>query len=298
MVSLFLCGDVMTGRGVDQILPHPSLPEVFEPSVRDAREYVALAELASGPIAHAVTPEYIWGDALGELGRAAPDARIINLETSVTTCDDCSIHEGINYRTHPDNIACLTAARIDVCVLANNHVLDYGYAGLEETLDTLTASGLKVAGAGRNDMQARRPGIIDLPNAGRVLVFGFGTRSSGIPPAWQATPDRQGVEFLEDLSPATADKIIQRAGELRCPGDIVVVSIHWGSNWGYEVPPAHVQFAHRLIDGGIDLVHGHSSHHPGLSRCTAGSWCCTAAATSSTTTKESPDSRSSGRISC
>lgn len=45
-------------------------------------------------------------------------------------------------------------------------------------------------------------------------------------------------------------------------GDVGVVSIHWGSNWGYDVPPAHVRFAHRLIDGGIDIVHGHSSHHP------------------------------------
>jgi poly-gamma-glutamate capsule biosynthesis protein CapA/YwtB (metallophosphatase superfamily) len=261
-VILFLCGDVMTGRGVDQILPHPSTPEIFEPCIGDAREYVALAERASGPIARALPPEYIWGDALEELARAAPEARIINLETSVTTSDDCWIDKGIKYRMHPDNIACLTAARIDVCVLANNHVLDYGYAGLEETLDTLTASGLKVAGAGRNVTETRRPGIIDLPNANRVLVFAFGSRSSGIPPAWKATPNCQGVEFLEDLSLATADKIIQRVGQLKRPGDIVVASIHWGSNWGYEVPRAHVQFAHRLIDGGVDLVHGHSSHHP------------------------------------
>jgi poly-gamma-glutamate synthesis protein (capsule biosynthesis protein) len=163
---------------------------------------------------------------------------------------------------HPDNIPCLTAARIEVCVLANNHVLDYGYAGLEETLDTLTTAGLEAAGAGRNIAEARRPGIIDLPDACRVLVFAFGTRSSGIPPAWGATPNCPGVEFLEDLSPATADEILQRVGRVKCPGDIVVASIHWGSNWGYDVPRAHVQFAHRLIDGGVDLVHGHSSHHP------------------------------------
>ncbi|HEY3013409.1 MAG TPA: CapA family protein [Gemmatimonadales bacterium] len=261
-MTLFLCGDVMTGRGVDQIMPHPSAPEIFEPCIRDARKYVTLAELASGPIARTVPPAYIWGDALGELARAAPDARIINLETSVTTCDDCWIDKAINYRMHPDNIACLTAARIDVCVLANNHALDYGYAGLDETLDTLTGAGLKAAGAGRSITEARQPAVIDLPGAHRVLVFALGTRSSGIPPAWEATPNSPGVEFLEDLSPATADKILQRVGRVRCPGDIVVASIHWGSNWAYEVPRAQVHFAHRLIDGGVDLVHGHSSHHP------------------------------------
>src|SRR5687767_9311601 len=114
-VTLFLCGDVMTGRGVDQILSHPSAPEIFEPCLRDAREYVALAERASGPIPRPVTPGYIWGDALEELARAAPDARIINLETSVTTCDRFRMDQGINYRMHPDNIACLTAPGIDVC---------------------------------------------------------------------------------------------------------------------------------------------------------------------------------------
>jgi poly-gamma-glutamate synthesis protein (capsule biosynthesis protein) len=39
------------------------------------------------------------------------------------------------------------------------------------------------------------------------------------------------------------------------------VSIHWGNNWGYEIPHAQKAFAHSLIDGGVDLVHGHSSHH-------------------------------------
>jgi poly-gamma-glutamate synthesis protein (capsule biosynthesis protein) len=252
----------MTGRGVDQILPHPSAPEIFEPCVRDARQYVALAELASGPIPRAVPPEYIWGDALEELARAAPEARILNLETSVTSWDEYRVDRGINYRMHPENISCLTAARIDVCVLANNHVLDYGYAGLEETLDTLTAAGLKTAGAGPNIREARRPGIIDLLDARRVLVFAFGTRSSGIPRAWGATPDRAGIDFLEGLSSSAAEEILQRVDRVKRPGDIVIVSIHWGSNWGYETPCDQVQFAHRLIDGGVDLVHGHSSHHP------------------------------------
>src|SRR5688572_4884230 len=205
-VTLSLCGDVMTGRGVDQLLPHPSAPEIFEPCLKDAREYVALAERASGPIPRAVAPGYIWGDALEELTRAAPDARIINLETSVTTCDEFRMDRSISYRMHPDNTPCLTAAGIDVCVLANNHVLDYGSAGLEETLDTLTAAGLKTAGAGRDMTEARRPAVVDLLDAHRVLVFAFGTRSSGIPQSWGATPNCPGIEFLADLSSATADQ--------------------------------------------------------------------------------------------
>jgi poly-gamma-glutamate capsule biosynthesis protein CapA/YwtB (metallophosphatase superfamily) len=261
-LTLFLCGDVMTGRGVDQILVHPSVPEIFEPCVRDAREYVELAELASGPIPLPVAPEYIWGDALEALARAAPDARIINLETSVTGRDEYWPDKGITYRMHPDNVTCLSVGLVDVCVLANNHVLDYGYAGLEETLDALAAAGMKTAGAGRDLAEARRPAIVELPDSRRVLVFAFGTRSSGIPSVWGATLDRAGVELLEDLSSSTADEILQRVGRVKRPGDVAVASIHWGGNWGYEVPRSHIRFAHRLIDGGIDIVHGHSSHHP------------------------------------
>ena len=129
----------MTGRGVDQILPHPSGHQIFEPYVQDAREYVELAESRNGPISTPVTGAYIWGDALAEFERVRPDTRIVNLETSVTVSNDHWRGKGINYRMHPENVECLTAARIDVCGLANNHVLDlYGcgdfindYEGIE-----------------------------------------------------------------------------------------------------------------------------------------------------------------------
>jgi len=70
------------------------------------------------------------------------------------------------------------------------------------------------------------------------------------------------VDLLPDLSDATADDLLNRVRERKRHGDVAVVSIHWGDNWGYEVPDAHVRFAHRLLDGGVDLIHGHSSHHP------------------------------------
>jgi poly-gamma-glutamate capsule biosynthesis protein CapA/YwtB (metallophosphatase superfamily) len=96
--TLFLCGDVMTGRGIDQILAHPSAPGIQEAYVRDARDYVALAEEMNGPIVRPVPSAYIWGDALEELERVAPDARVINLETSVTTSDEFWPRKGIHYR--------------------------------------------------------------------------------------------------------------------------------------------------------------------------------------------------------
>jgi poly-gamma-glutamate synthesis protein (capsule biosynthesis protein) len=57
-------------------------------------------------------------------------------------------------------------------------------------------------------------------------------------------------------------RLVDRVRREKRPGDVVLRSIHWGSNWGYDVTDDQVRFAHRLVDGGVDLVHGHSSHHP------------------------------------
>jgi hypothetical protein len=95
-LTLFLCGDVMTGRGIDQVLPHPSRPEIFEPYMASAQGYMKLAEKVNGPIPAPVDFSYIWGDALEEFRIALPDARIINLETAVTTRSGFWPGKGIN----------------------------------------------------------------------------------------------------------------------------------------------------------------------------------------------------------
>ena len=260
-LTIFMCGDVMTGRGIDQILPNPSAPRMFEPYVTDAREYVELAEDANGPIPKPVDYRYIWGEAPGILERMAPDVRLINLETAITVSDDYW-RKGINYRMHPLNIPAITAAGIDVCSLANNHVLDWGRQGLLETLDVLEKARIKIAGAGRNRSEAEAPAILQIKGKGRVIVFGFGSETSGIPARWAATPHAPGVNFLHDLSELMIVDIASRVHRIKQAGDIVIASIHWGGNWGYEIPPENISFAHMLIDeAGVDIVHGHSSHH-------------------------------------
>jgi poly-gamma-glutamate synthesis protein (capsule biosynthesis protein) len=261
-MRLFLCGDVMLGRGVDQILEHPGDAELREAYVGDALSYVRLAESVNGPIPAPVAPSWPWGEALRVLDEAAVDARIVNLETSVTRSDDFAPGKEVHYRMHPDNLPALAAARPDVCVLANNHVLDFGRPGLTETLDALAHAGLRTAGAGRTADEAHAPATVPLAGGGRVLVFALGARSSGVPSDWAATDDRPGVAYVPELSLGAADAVAERVRQVRRAGDIVVVSVHWGSNWGYLVPRDQVRFAHALVDEGIDIVYGHSSHHP------------------------------------
>jgi poly-gamma-glutamate synthesis protein (capsule biosynthesis protein) len=259
MIRLALCGDVMLGRGIDQILPHPSDPALHEGYAKSATFYVQLAERLNGPIPRSIDYAYIWGEALAPLHEC--DARIVNLETSVTTSNDFE-PKGINYRLHPQNVASLTAARIDCCVLANNHILDWGRTGLEETLSTLDAAGIAHAGAGHNAREAATPARLDLRGGASALIFAYALSSAGVPQSWAAAAG-PGVNFLPDLSERTLANVSDCARAAKSDGDIMIASLHWGGNWGYAIPSAERAFAHGLIDrGGFDIVHGHSSHHP------------------------------------
>jgi poly-gamma-glutamate capsule biosynthesis protein CapA/YwtB (metallophosphatase superfamily) len=261
-VMLFLCGDVMTGRGVDQVLGHPGDHRLRERFVHDARDYVRLAEAANGPIPRGVEPAWPWGEALRVLTTVNPDARVINLETSITRSDNVAADKAVHYRMHPANTGCLVAARPDACVLANNHVLDFGPEGLVDTLQALATARIPAVGAGSDLDEAGQPVVVPLPTGNRVVVFAAADRSSGVPPDWGATAGRSGVNLLPDLSARTADQVGEQVRRVKRAGDVVVLSVHWGSNWGYEVPADHAGFAHRLVEQGVDVVHGHSSHHP------------------------------------
>ena len=225
-VTLFLAGDVMTGRAIDQILPNPLPSAIAERGAKSARGYIELAERANGPIPPRVSFDYIWGDALAELKARAPARRIVNLETSVTTYSGRWPKE-INYRMHPRNVGCLRAAKIDCCSVANNHLLDFSTVGMEETFATLGSAGIAHAGAGRNLAEAVRPAVLQLPGGKRLLVFGCGSPTSGIPDAWGATQSRAGLHFVTELSRGSARNLAGNIAAHAQPGDLVVVSIHW-----------------------------------------------------------------------
>jgi len=251
----------MTGRGIDQVMAHPCPPTLYEGYVQSALDYVHLAEAANGPVPRGVDRSYVWGAALGELARAEPDLRIVNLETSITRSEDFA-PKGINYRMSPENADCLMAAQIDCCVLANNHVLDWGRAGLLDTLATLRRLRIKASGAGGDLATASSPAVFEVAGKGRVLVFSYASVTSGTPTDWAATPDVPGVNLLPEFSEAGAALACEQITRVRQPDDVVVVSIHWGPNWGHDVPGWQRRFAHTLIDKAeVSIVYGHSSHH-------------------------------------
>uniref|UniRef100_A0A7S3ZDQ5 Capsule synthesis protein CapA domain-containing protein n=1 Tax=Lotharella globosa TaxID=91324 RepID=A0A7S3ZDQ5_9EUKA len=214
-----------------------------------------------------ITDDYVWGDILENI--ASADARLVNLETSVTT-HNAPCPKGINYRMHPKNVDTLKAAGIQCCILANNHVLDYGIQGLNETLRTLHSVHIRTVGAGRNSREAQAPAVIATGKEHYLLVFALGSESSGVPDTWEATEIRPGIALhrLGDDANSIALRIAKEVKEFQSKHGgrskpTVVVSIHWGGNWGYEIARWQRELAHALVDvGGCDIVHGHSSHHP------------------------------------
>jgi poly-gamma-glutamate capsule biosynthesis protein CapA/YwtB (metallophosphatase superfamily) len=250
-MKVFLCGDVMIGRGIDQILPYPCDPKIYEPFVKDARDYVRFAEEINGKIDYPVSFDYIWGDALKEIEKEKVDLRIINLETTITTSENFE-PKGINYRMNPKNIDVLKVFKVNVACLANNHILDFGQEGLLETIDILNKNGILTVGAGKNIEEAEKPAIIWGRATSPILIFSYADVSSGVPIWWKAEKDKAGVNLLTSDIP----KLEHRENEL------IVFSIHWGPNWGYEITKEQRNFAHRLIDeANVDLIFGHSSHH-------------------------------------
>ena len=112
------------------------------------------------------------------------------------------------------------------------------------------------------EREAKAPAVLNLAKA-RLLLFAFGLPSSGVPLDWAAAGDAPGVNLLSELSETKALLVADQITALRRPGDLVVVSIHWGTNWGYHVPDEQRKFAHTLIDqAGVSIIHRHSSHHP------------------------------------
>lgn len=259
---LFLSGDVMLGRGIDQALAHSVEPVLYESYVKDARAYVQLAERENGELELPLSYKYIWGDALKIWNEFEPHLKLINLESSITTSEIPWKGKGIHYRLHPKNVRALQVAKIDHVSLANNHLLDWGRPGLEETLKTLKIAGIKFSGAGKNRKEAEAPSVFPVDPC-RVLVFSYGSPSSGIPYDWAAEKEVSGVNFIPALDEENIQRIKRHILSKKRPNDVVVFSIHWGGNWGYDISQRQQNFAHQLIDeAGVDVVFGHSSHHP------------------------------------
>ncbi len=224
-MKLAFVGDVMLGRLVNELLK-------WAPS------------------------NYPWGDTLSILRSA--DMRICNLECALTDYGQpwSQTPKIFHFRSDEKNVTTLVNPPINMVALANNHVLDYGYEGLARTTKVLTDAQIVFAGAGASYLDASTVGeyVANGVTVGMIAV-------TDNEPSWEATEMSPGVFYVPvDIADTRAKRLFELITLTRDDVDILIISTHWGPNWGYNPLPEHVNFAHALIDAGVDIVYGHSPH--------------------------------------
>ncbi|MDH3513601.1 MAG: CapA family protein [Gammaproteobacteria bacterium] len=189
-----------------------------------------------------------------------------NLEGPLTESGAPATGKQYVFRSPPDKVApALARAGFNIMSLANNHTLDYGSEGLEDTRRALEQAGIGYVGAGQNDSAARAAAYLACPPprgsalsgvnfAPLVPKVAFLAYSLTFPEEFWAGPDKPGTAFGHERHVRTD------VAAARERADIVVVSFHWGQEGKTELRDYQVQLAHAAIDAGAAAVLGHHPH--------------------------------------
>ena len=153
------------------------------------------------------------------------------------------------FRTPPFHARGLAEAGIDVVSLGNNHAMDFGAQGLQDTLDALDAAGVLYSGAGANIQAARAPVLIE-KNGLRLAFLSY----NGVSEATFAGPNSYGVANAEPVA------ISQDVAGAKASADFVIVSLHAGTEYTDTPTAQQSTLAHAAIDAGAVVVLGHHAH--------------------------------------
>ena len=198
-------------------------------------------------------------DASGVLDPIEPvlrkaDLAVVNLETAVTNGGSPTTKEFV-FRTPATAFAALRGGGVDVASMANNHGLDYGEAGLRDSLAAARRYRFPVVGIGLNAKQAYRPFRRTI-NGQRIAVIGATqVLDDELISAWTAGPGKPGLASAKDVP-----RLLQEVRAARKSADIVVVFLHWGIE--LEQCPSSDQrtLAKQLVAAGADVVVGGHAH--------------------------------------
>lgn len=201
--------------------------------------------------------EYFWGDTLSIL--KSMDLVVGNLECSITEHKTRwqKTEKVFYFRADPKAADVLKAGNVGCVSLANNHVLDFEEEGLIDTIKYLDLAGIKHVGAGSTIVDAKRPAFVDIKGV-RIRIIG----ATDNEPAFAATSEKPGTNYVEIRTDDSGLEFFSNlTNELNQKADFTVCSLHWGPNMVRVPPENHQEFAQRIINSGINVVHGHSAHN-------------------------------------
>ena len=181
-----------------------------------------------------------------------------NLESPLSDRGTPLPGKGICFRARPEMAARLKQAGFDVLSVANNHSLDYDTDAFLDTLDLLRSNQIEPVGGGRNIDEARQPIIIE-KNGLRIGFLAY-TIFADIYYDHRYRRTFKATETISGVAPLEQELILEDLAALRPQVDVVIVSLHWGTEYSRYPDPGQQELGRALIDGGAGLIIGHHPH--------------------------------------
>lgn len=256
-----------------EIIDRVGSPASARTAAREANFALVGDLLLPSSLQYAPDSRAIIGDAA-----ASTDLVIGNLEVPLTRIEEPA-DKFIVLRSEPDTCSLLEPLALDAVSLANNHAMDHGVAGIQETIRTLEKAGIGWAGTGFGLEEALAPCWLRAGGL-RIALLSVATT---VPPGFAAIPQRWGVAPINVQSrlrienrlwenpgqPPRVDtlvderdvaRVLDAVSVARSQADVVMLALHWGVPLS-GVPVAYQRpLAHSLMDGGVDVVIGHHPH--------------------------------------
>jgi poly-gamma-glutamate synthesis protein (capsule biosynthesis protein) len=183
------------------------------------------------------------------------DLAMVNLETAITERGEPVQGKNYHFRSPASSFTALKAAGVDVVNMANNHALDYGPVGLQDTFDAIATAKLPVVGIGHNAAEAYRP-YRTVIKAQRIAIFGaLDWLEPALIPGWSATDTQPGVAFSIDRT-----RLVAAIRAERPKVDTLVAFLHWGTEETYCASGEQGDLAKTLVAAGADIVVGSHAH--------------------------------------
>ena len=186
------------------------------------------------------------------LGRA--DIAVVNLETAVTDRGAAET-KAFTFRAPASAFEALKAGGVDVANVANNHGMDYGPAGLRDTLAAGRRAGVPIVGAGANDDRAYAPHRVTVDGQRIAIIGATQVLDDNLIGAWTAGPGKLGLASAKE-----EPRLVRAVRAARRTSDTVVVFLHWGLELATCPSGVQTSLARKLVAAGADVVAGSHAH--------------------------------------
>lgn len=183
----------------------------------------------------------------------AADVMCVNNEFTFTDRGEAMPGKLYTFRAEPDRVSLLTEMGVDLALLANNHVFDYGKVSILDTFDTLDNAGIAYFGAGRNLEAAMKPYYVEID--GITIAFVAASRAEKNKMTPQATETEPGILRCYDT-----ELFLEVIKEADANADVVLACVHWGTEYSTVLEEAQLTTGKLYLDAGADAIIGSHSH--------------------------------------